>query len=72
MNFYKEFFKLTFEIIFAIYIIFFGYIIWDNFDLSNYETAKYYDNIKEVELVINGDFNDYTHKNNIVLHKLIQ
>lgn len=52
MNFYKEFFLITLEICFAIFIIIFGYAIWDNFDQSEYNTAKYYDNINEFELYI--------------------
>ncbi|MBQ3021228.1 MAG: hypothetical protein IJD92_03285 [Bacilli bacterium] len=70
MNFYKEFFKLTFEIIFAINIIFLGYIVWDNFDLTSYETAKYYDNINEIEIVVDGNITEFNHTNNIILHNI--
>lgn len=50
MNFYKEFFLTTLEICIAIFLIIFGYEVWDNFDQTEYNTAKYYDNINEFEI----------------------
>ena len=52
MNFYKEFFLVTLEIAFAIFIIIFVYAIWDNFDLTDYHTAKYYDNVEQYEIFL--------------------
>lgn len=50
MNFYREFLLITLEMCFAIFIAIFGYVIWDNFDQTEYEEAKYYENIKEFQL----------------------
>ena len=55
MNFYKEFFKISFEISFAVFIMIFGYNIWNTFDQTSYEIAKYYENNKEFELYVNED-----------------
>lgn len=52
MNFYKEFFLVTLEIAFAIFIIIFGYAIWDNFDQTDYNIAKYYDDIEYYEIYL--------------------
>lgn len=52
MNFYKEFFLITLEISFAIFLIIFGYAIWDNFDQTSYNTAKYYDNNQKFEILL--------------------
>lgn len=52
MNFYKEFILITLEIAFSIFIMIFGYTIWDNFDQTNYNTAKYYDNIEYYEIYL--------------------
>lgn len=49
---------------FAIFIIIFGYAIWNNFDQTNYNTAKYYDNTKEVEIYIEDSKNYITLLNN--------
>lgn len=57
MDFYKEFILTTLEICLAIFIIIFGYAIWDNFDLTNYNTAKYYNTTKNFEVIIE-DFDD--------------
>lgn len=57
MNFYKEFILTTLEICFAIFIIIFGYKIWNNFDQSEFEIAKYYDKFNETEILIE----DYEH-----------
>ena len=52
MYFYKEFFILTLEICVSIFVIIFGHAIWDNFDNSKHLFAKQYDNIKEVEVLL--------------------
>ena len=64
MEFYKDFFLITLEMCFAIFIIIFGYAIWNNFDQINYNTAKYYDNTKEVEIYIEDSKNYITLLNN--------
>lgn len=73
MSFYKEFFLITIEISFAIFLIIFGYAIWDNFDQTEYITAKYYDNIKDFEIYIENN-NSYValknDENNIEYTKL--
>jgi len=62
MNFYKEFFKICFEISFSFFIIIFGYNIWNTFDLNSYQTAKYYENNKELDLLID--------ENKLYIHNL--
>ena len=52
MNFYREFILTTLEIALAVFIIIFGYAIWDNFDLTDYHTAKYYDNVEQYEVFL--------------------
>lgn len=52
MNFYKEFILSSIEIALAVFIMIFGYAIWDNFDLIDYNTAKYYDNIEYYEVYL--------------------
>lgn len=47
----KEIFYIMVELCIAIFIIIFGYAIWDNFDLSNYEQALINDNTKGVEIL---------------------
>ena len=50
MFFYKELTKILIEIVFSLSIITFGYKVWDNFDASGLEIAKYYtENIEFVE-----------------------
>lgn len=73
MNFYKEFFLITFEIAFAIFMIIFGYTIWDNFDKSKYNTAKYYDNIEYYDIYLedtNNNISLLTEENNTEYAKL--
>ena len=57
MNFYKELTYLILEICFCIFVIIFGYILWNNFDTSNYEIAKSYSNKKEIIIDINDTEN---------------
>ena len=52
MNFYREFILTTLEIALAVFIIIFGYTVWDNFDLTDYDTAKYYDNVEQYEVFL--------------------
>lgn len=52
MEFYKEFFAITIEICFAIFIIIFGGTLWNTFDFSDYNTASYYANSKEFDMHI--------------------
>ena len=62
----KEFFDIIFEMCIAIFIIIFGYAIWDNFDLNNYKTAILNDNTKNIE-ILNENNTLYVHnisKNN--------
>ena len=63
MNFYKELFYILAEIFFSIFIILFGYVIWDNFDQTQYITAKYYDNTNEVQITFESNI-DKGYKNN--------
>ena len=48
MNFYRELVKITVEIWMAIFIIIFGYAIWDNFNVTDYNMAKLNDKTREV------------------------
>lgn len=48
MNFYIELVKITVEIWMAIFIIIFGYAIWDNFNVTDYNMAKLNDKTREV------------------------
>lgn len=64
MEFIKEFFLIMLEMAFAIFIIIFGYAIWDNFDLTNYNTAKYYDDAKDIEMYLEDDKNYISSLNN--------
>ena len=76
MNFYKELTYLLLEIIFCIFIIIFGYIIWNNYDISNYYIAKSYANTKKViididdteNIVLSNNEND-VESNKLYLHK---
>lgn len=52
MNFYKEFILLTAEISLAIFVAIFGYSVWDNFDQTNYNIAKHYDETRDFEIYI--------------------
>ena len=63
----NEIFYILSEIIFCIIIIIFSYYIWDNFDLTQYNIAKYYDNTKEVEIVYESDADKGYLGNNVVL-----
>lgn len=67
MNIFRESFFLIIEIIFSIFIILYGYYIWDNFDQSSYNIAKYYDNTKEVQIAydINLDSNSVVSIHNV-------
>ena len=56
MSFYKDFLLTILEMIFAIFIIIFGYMVWDTFDQTNYEQAKLYSKTKEV--LIDVDYKD--------------
>lgn len=67
MNLYRELFYLLTEISFSIFIIIFGYYIWDNFDQTDYNIAKYYDNTKEVELVYESSIDNGLINNNTVV-----
>ena len=67
MNMFKEVCYLITEIVFAIFIIIFGYFIWDNFDQTDYNTAKYYDNTKEVDLVYESNIDNGIINNNTVV-----
>ena len=49
MNFYRELIFLVLEICFSIFVIIFGYNLWNNFDNSNYEIAKYYASNKVID-----------------------
>lgn len=49
MGFYKEFLLIVFEMCISIFVVVFGYAIWDNFDLNNYNVANTNDKIKFVE-----------------------
>lgn len=73
MNFYKEFILSTLEIALAVFIIIFGYAIWDNFDLTDYNTAKYYDNIEYYEIYLEDSKDNIsllTEENNVEYTKL--
>lgn len=63
----NEIFYIISEILFAIFIIIFGYYIWDGFDQTDYNIAKYYDNTKEVDLVYESNMDNGYVGNNIVL-----
>lgn len=58
MSFYKEFFLITLEVCFAIFITIFGYFIWDTFDQTSYEEAKFYSKTKEVLIDIDYKVTD--------------
>ena len=40
MEFYKEFFLITLEMCFAIFIAIFGYTLWDNFDQTENDSVS--------------------------------
>ena len=63
----NEIFYIISEILFAIFIIIFGYYIWYGFDQTDYNIAKYYDNTKEVDLVYDSNVDNGYIGNNIVL-----
>ena len=62
MNFYKEFLKYTLEICMSIFIIMFGYTLWNNFDNTNYMIAKSNSNLNEVQV--------YLDENKLYLNKI--
>ena len=62
MNFYKEFLKYTLEICMSIFIIMFGYTLWNNFDNTNYMIAKSNSNLNEVQV--------YLDENKLYLHNI--
>ena len=64
---FKEIFSIIFEILFSIFIIIIGYFIWDNFDQTDYKTAQYYDNIKDVDLIYESDADNNIEGNNVVV-----
>lgn len=64
---FKDIFSIILEMIFSIFIIFFGYYIWDGFDQSDYKIAQYYDNTKEVQLVYESNIDNGYVGNEIVL-----
>lgn len=57
METYKEFFLITLEMCFAIFVAIFGYTLWDNFDQTEYELAKYYDNTNEYDIYLENNNN---------------
>lgn len=67
MNIYKEISYLLCEILFAFLIIIFGYYVWDSFDTSLYNTAKNYDNLKEVQIVYQSNYYEEDKINNTIL-----
>ena len=67
MNIYKEIFYLISEICLSILIIIFGYLIWDNFDQTNYNTAKYYDNTNEVQIAFESNIDKDIKNNNSIV-----
>ena len=77
MSFHKELSYLIFEICFCIFVIVLGYIIWNNFDASNYEIAKSYANTKEIildiddceNIVVSDNEND-VESNMLYLHNI--
>ena len=40
VKFYKQYFSLIFEIIIAVFMIIYGYVVWENFDSSYKEIAR--------------------------------
>lgn len=62
MNFYKKFLKYTLEICMSIFIIMFGYTLWNNFDNTNYMIAKSNSNLNEVQV--------YLDENKLYLHNI--
>ena len=77
MNLKKEITYLVFEIIICLLVIVFGYHIWNNFNLSNYEIAKSYADTREVivaledtnNIVISNDENSIE-DNILYLHNI--
>ena len=67
MNIYKEMFYLMCEIFFSVLIIIFGYFIWNNFDQTNYNIAKYYDDIKEVQIDFESNIDNGIKNNNSIV-----
>lgn len=55
MDFFREFMDITLEICLAIFIIIFGYAIWNSFNFFDYQAANIGDNIKEVEVMIDNN-----------------
>lgn len=55
------------EILFSIFIIVFGYIIWSGFDQTDYNIAKHYDNTREVDLVYESNHDKGYVGNNVVI-----
>ena len=63
----NEIFYIISEILFAIFIIIVGYFIWDGFDQTDYNIAKYYDNTREVDLIYESNFDNGYEGDNIVV-----
>ena len=57
MNVKKEIRYLLFEIILCLFIILFGYYIWNNFDMESFIIAKSYENKEGIILDINDTEN---------------
>ena len=64
---FRDIFSIVLEMLFSIFIIIFGYYIWDGFDQTDYETAKYFDNIKDVEIVYESNIDNGYEGNNMVV-----
>ena len=62
MNLRREIYYLILEILFSIFVIFFGYYILNNFDKSSIDIAKSYSNTKQI--AINLEDNDTILSNN--------
>ena len=67
MNFYKELFYILFEMFFSIFIIIFGYFIWDNFDTTELNIAKYNDATKAIDLVYESNIDKGIPNNNSII-----
>lgn len=63
----NELFYIISEILFAIFIIVFGYYIWSGFDQTDYNIAKHYDNTREVDLVYESNHDKGYVGNNVIV-----
>jgi len=63
----KDIFIYISEILLSLFLIIFSYYVWSGIDQTDYNTAKYYDNIKEVQLVYDSAIDNNNVGNNIVL-----